>query len=256
MALARSDFRLSNQVFPVQHSSSRSNSFAPSRQETFVATLAHELRQPLSVLVAAVEVIRLTADSPDAQRASAIMKRQVGQMSRVIEDLVDASRWARGKVTLRKKRLDLRDVMREAVLDVMAAVSARGQTLVMADAPDPLWVDGDPQRLHQALSNLLGNAMKYTDSKGRIGLAASREARAIVLRVSDTGQGIEPEALLHIFDLFTQVRPFEGEGLGIGLNVAREIVALHGGRIEARSDGQGLGSEFIVTLPIAPPEAV
>jgi signal transduction histidine kinase len=245
------DSRPSDQVLHAEQFSQRhSTPLAPSRHETFVATLAHELRQPLSTLLAAVEVIRLTTDSPDAQRASAIMKRQVSQMSRVIEDLVDASRWARGKVTLRTTRLDLRDVMREAALDVAAAASARGHTLVMADAPEPLWVDGDPQRLHQVFSNLLGNAVKYCDPGGRIALAASQDSTTITLRVSDTGQGIEPQALRLIFDFFTQVRPLEGIGLGIGLAVAHEIVALHGGRIEARSEGVGRGSEFIVTLPL------
>jgi two-component system CheB/CheR fusion protein len=250
------DSRPSDQVSHVEPSSrSRSTPLTASRHETFVATLAHELRQPLSTLLAAVEVIRLTADSPDAQRAAAVMKRQVSQMSRVIEDLVDASRWAQGKVTLRTTRLDLRDVMREAAIDVATAVSERGHTLVMADAPEPLWVNGDPQRLHQVLSNLLRNAVKYSDPGGRVVLAASQESTTITLRVSDTGQGIEPDALRLIFDFFTQVRPYEGEGLGIGLSVAHEIVALHGGRIEARSEGHGRGSEFIVTLPIAPSAA-
>ena len=220
------------------------------RRETFVATLAHELRQPLAALLAAVEVVRFAADSPAANLATGVMKRQIGQMNRVVEDLLDAARWARGKVTLRTERLDVRDVIREASVDVAAAVAGRGHELRVTTALEPLWADVDPQRLHQVLANLLRNAVKYTDPGGRISLGAEREAATVVLRVSDTGHGIEPDALTHIFDLFAQLRPSE-DGLGIGLSVVREIVELHQGRIEARSEGAGCGSEFIVTLPLA-----
>jgi len=222
------------------------------RKETFVSTLAHELRQPLSALLAAVEVVRLAPDSAGAMRATEIMKRQIAQMNRVVEDLMDATRWAQGKVTLRKQRLDVREVVRDAALDVGAAVAERGHELVVAVASEALWVNADPQRLQQVLSNLLRNAVKYTDPGGRISLSAGRDPEAITLRVSDTGRGIEVGSLTHIFDLFSQVRPFETAGLGIGLSVVREIVALHDGRIEARSEGPGHGAEFIVTLPLAP----
>jgi len=221
------------------------------RKEIFVATLAHELRQPLAALLAAVEVLRLAPDSAAADRVTDIMKRQIGQMNRVVEDLLDATRWARGKVTLRKQRIDVRDVIRDAVQDVAAAVAERGHALKVVTAKDPLWADADRQRLHQVLSNLLRNAVKYTDPGGRLALVADRERATITLRVSDTGRGIDAEALSHIFDLFAQVRPAEAAGVGIGLSVVREIVALHDGRIEARSDGPGHGSEFIVTLPLA-----
>jgi two-component system, chemotaxis family, CheB/CheR fusion protein len=128
---------------------------------------------------------------------------------------------------------------------------------VVGTASEPLWVDADPQRLHQVLSNLLRNAVKYTDPGGRISLAADRKAATVILRVSDTGRGIESESLVHIFDLFAQVRrPSEAAGLGIGLSVVREIVTLHKGRIKARSEGPGHGSEFIVTLPFAPPSKI
>ena len=221
------------------------------RKDTFVATLAHELRQPLSTLLAAVEVVHLTSDSAATSRATEIMKRQIDQMNRVVEDLLDAARWASGKVTLRKQRLDVRDVISDATQDVAAAVAARGHALVVATGLEPLWADADPQRLHQVFGNLLRNAVKYTDPGGRISVAADRGAAAITVRISDTGRGIAPDAMRHIFDLYSQVQPFEGAGLGIGLSVVREIVALHEGRIDARSDGPGHGSEFIVTLPLA-----
>ncbi len=225
------------------------------RKEAFVATLAHELRQPLSALLAAVDVVRLAPDAVAANRATEIMTRQIGQMDRVVEDLIDATRWACGKVTLRKQRLDVRDVIRDAQLDVTTAIAERGHQLVVAVASEPLWVDADAQRLQQVLSNLLRNAVRFTDPGGRISLVAERGAATVTLRVSDTGRGISPEALTDIFDLFSQVRPAEAAGLGIGLSVVREIVALHDGRIEARSDGRGHGSEFVVTLPLASPPA-
>ena len=221
------------------------------RREAFVSTLAHELRQPLSALLAAVEVLRLASDAEDATRATAIMKRQIGQMNRVVEDIMDAARWRRGKVTLRKQQLDVRDVIKDAAIDVQAAVVERRHQLVVATAPEPLWADADPQRLHQVLSNLLRNAVKYTDPGGRISLTADRSATTVDVRVSDTGCGIEADALSHIFDLYSQVRPTASEGLGLGLSVVREIVALHEGRVEARSDGPGRGSQFIVSLPAA-----
>jgi signal transduction histidine kinase len=223
------------------------------RRETFVSTLAHELRQPLAALLAAVEVVRLAPDRAAAHHATSVMKRQIGQMNRVLEDLLDAERWARGKVALRAHRIDVRDVIKDAGQDISAAVAERGHALVVATMAEPLWADADPQRLHQVLSNLLRNAVKFTDPGGRISLAADRVDATIVLRISDTGRGIEDGALLHIFDLFSQVRPSETAGVGIGLSVVREIVALHGGRIEARSEGSGHGSEFVVTLPLAPP---
>ena len=223
------------------------------RQEAFVSTLAHELRQPLSVLAAAVEVVRLAPASEAASRATTAIQRQIGQMNLLVDDLMDTMRWACGKVTLRKQRIDVRTALRDAALDVTPAVAARRQELELAITSEPLWVDADPQRLQQVLSNLLANAMKFTGPGGRILLAADRRAAAVTLRVGDTGRGLDRQSLAHIFDLFSQVGPAEGAGLGIGLSVVREIVALHHGRIEARSEGLGKGSEFIVTLPLAPP---
>jgi signal transduction histidine kinase len=217
------------------------------RRQAFVSTLAHELRQPLSALLMTVEVIGVAPE-----RAAQIMKRQIGQMNRMVEDLIDSTRWARGKVRIKRQRLDVRDIVRDAAIDVRSAVVQLGLELVVANAPEPLWVDADPQCLQQVLSNLLLNATRYTDRGGRVTLAADRSAATVTLRVSDTGCGIEAGALGHIFDLFSQVQPFGAAGLGIGLSVVREIVTLHGGRIEARSQGPGQGSEFIVTLPLAP----
>ena len=225
------------------------------RRETFGATLAHEMRQPLAALRAAVEVIRHAADPASTMRATEVMARQISQMSRVVEDLLDAARWASGKVTLRKHPLDVRNVIKEAGMDIATTVAERQQDLQISIASEPLWVSADRQRLHQVFSNLLRNAIKYTNPGGRISVTADREPGTATVCVSDTGRGIESEALPHIFDLFSQVSPSEDGGLGIGLSVVREIVGLHDGRIEARSEGRGYGSEFIVVLPLVPAPA-
>jgi signal transduction histidine kinase len=221
------------------------------RRETFVSTLAHELRQPLSTMVTALDVVRAASGTAAATQAITILERQIDQMLRAVDDLLDATRWAQGKVRLRKQRLDLRDVVREAAIDVAATLNDRRQTLSVSTPDEPLLVNADPQRLHQVLSNLLRNAGKYTDPHGQIWLIASGGTAAVTLRVLDTGRGIAADALTSIFDLYSQVRPTHGTGVGIGLSVVRDIVRLHDGQIEARSPGLGQGSEFIVTLPTA-----
>src|SRR5437660_2987050 len=228
----------------------RSASHDGRRKDVFVATLDHEQRQPLSAMLAAVDVVQVAPHIDAARRAAHVMRRQIGQMSRLVEDLVDAARWANGKVTLRKRRIDLRDVMRDAAADVGTLADECSQELSITVGPDALWIDGDSQRLLQAISNLLRNAVSYTQTGGRISMTVERIASTVRLHVVDTGRGIEAEALPHVFDLFSQTRPHEGNGLGVGLNVVREIVLLHGGTIEARSDGAWKGTEFIVSLPL------
>jgi len=219
----------------------------------FVSTVAHELRQALTVLAASFATVRLAPASEAAVCATSTFERKIDEMSRVVDDLTDAMRWANGKVTLRKRWIDARDVLRDAAADATASAAARGHALEISTASEPLWVDADAQRLHQVLSNLLANAIKFTDRPDRIALAAQARDGTLLLRVSDTGRGIEREALAHVFDLFSQGARPEDAGLGIGLSVVREIVRLHGGQVEARSEGPGQGSEFIVTLPLAAP---
>jgi signal transduction histidine kinase len=241
--------RVSSARVPALVADARSSSEGH-RRDIFVATLAHELRQPLSAMAAAVEIVR---DGPveAARRVAGIMERQLAEMSRLVEDLVDATRLANGKVSIHARRVDLRGAMRDAVADVEPAVARGGHHLVVLDGGEPLWIDGDPQRLLQVLTNLLRNALKYTPSGGRITMMAARVASTITLTVRDTGRGIEPELLPHVFDLFSQMRPHEDTGLGLGLSIAREIVILHGGSIGVRSEGAGKGSEFVVRLPAA-----
>jgi signal transduction histidine kinase len=200
-------------------------------------------------MAAAVEVVRMTPGAEAARQATDLIQRQLREMSRLVEDLVDAKRLACGKVSLQRNRLDLAALMREAAADVSDRVAERGQSLVIYGGAEPMWVDGDPQRLRQVLLNLLRNAATYTPCGGLISLGIARNRSAITVRVGDTGKGIEAVALPHVFDLFSQASPQEGTGLGVGLNIAREIVLLHGGSIEARSEGAGMGSEFTVRLP-------
>lgn len=217
-------------------------------RETFVWTLAHELRQPLSVLSTAVAMVQQDTASEATARAADVMVRQIAQMSRMIEDLVDAARLTTGKVSLQPERLDLRVVLADAAIDVAAPMAERKHTFEVNGGTVPLWVRADPQRMLQVFSNLLHNAIKYTEPGGRITLDGESGPLTVTARVRDTGHGIGAPGLARIFDLFTQIHP-SATGLGIGLNVVREIIALHSGMIEARSEGLGKGSEFVVVLP-------
>jgi signal transduction histidine kinase len=220
------------------------------RKDTFVATLAHELRQPLAAMLAAMALARQAPGSAAARRADDVMQRQVEQMSRLVEDLVDATRWARGQGSLDKQPLNLHDVIRDAAADAAFAIADAGQQLAVIDARESVWISGDRQRLLQVVSNLLRNAVKYTPRGGRITMTIERMAWTVTLRVADSGRGIEADALPYVFDLFSQAHPEADTGLGIGLAVAREIVLRHGGSIEARSEGVGHGSEFLIRLPL------
>ena len=220
----------------------------------FLATLAHELRNPQSVLSNSAGVLRrYAADDAHLQTVAEMIERQVRQTQRLIEDLTDLARSSRGRIELRVQPLDLREMARlaaEAVQSVMAERRHELSTL-LPDLPVP--VDGDADRIQQVMINLLRNAARYTPPGGRISLSVGAEGEEGVVRIHDTGLGIPPGQLAEIFELFTQVHPDHIEsraGMGIGLALARELVELHGGTIQARSDGVGKGSEFIVRLPL------
>lgn len=221
------------------------------RHQAFVSTLVHELRQPLSALTLAASVLRARLDGAHASRALQTIERQTGQMQRLVDDLTDASQWAAGRMTVRRLSVAMRDLVNDVVLDATAIAASRRLVVRVATGSDPLWVDGDADRLRQVVSNLLDNAFKFTDPGGRIQVTATRAHDEVIVRVGDTGRGIDPRKRPHIFDLFSQVLPASGPGLGIGLSVVREIVASHHGRIECRSPGVGRGSEFIVTFRAA-----
>jgi PAS domain S-box-containing protein len=220
----------------------------------FLATLAHELRNPQSVLANSAGVLRRHAASDAQLRVLAEMiERQVRQTQRLIEDLSDLARSARGRIQLRPQHLDLRDIARVAAEATQAAIAERRHTLGISLPELPVPVEVDADRIQQVMINLLMNAARYTPPGGRISLSVAAEGGQGVVRIQDTGAGIPPEQLAEIFELFTQVYPDNVEsraGMGIGLALARELVALHGGTIQARSEGIGKGSEFVVRLPL------
>ncbi|MGH7694495.1 MAG: ATP-binding protein [Gemmatimonadaceae bacterium] len=226
------------------------------RKDEFLATLAHELRNPLAPIRNALHIMQLAEhDAAAVEQARTMMERQLRQMVRLIDDLLDVSRITRGKLDLRKERVELAAVIGNAVDTTRPLIEAAGHSLTVSLPPEPVYLDADPMRLAQVFSNLLNNAAKYTDRGGRLWLTATQDDKDIVITVRDTGIGIPAEALPTVFDMFAQVdRSLEKSqgGLGIGLTLVKRLVELHGGTVEVCSDGPGKGSEFIARLPIVP----
>ncbi len=223
------------------------------RQDEFLAMLAHELRNPLGPIRNAVEILaRLDDAKPIPGSVLDIIRRQVQQMARLLDDLLDVSRVTQGKVTLQRVPVDVTEFINRAVEGTHQLVKARSQQLTLELPTLPLFVEGDLVRLTQVISNLLQNACKYTQPGGTIRLCAERKGESVVVRVIDNGAGISATALPHVFELFAQdertMARSQG-GLGIGLTVARRVVELHDGSVEVFSEGAGLGSVFVVTLP-------
>ncbi|HJZ59459.1 MAG TPA: response regulator [Gemmataceae bacterium] len=254
---------------------------ADRQKNEFLSMLAHELRNPLAPIRNAAEVLRLAVpEHPRLQWAREVIDRQLTHLVRLVDDLLDVSRITRGKIRLQKEIVDLREVVRLAVEASRPLIEAHGHQLEVSAPSEPVILDGDPARLTQILTNLLNNAAKYTEESGRIWLTVSAECGAesaelkneedfdgpsphsalctlpcelVEIRVRDTGIGIPPEMLSAIFDLFTQAdRSLDRSqgGLGVGLTLVKRLVELHGGTVEARSEGAGKGSEFIVRLPV------
>ncbi|HET9012758.1 MAG TPA: PAS domain S-box protein, partial [Gemmatimonadaceae bacterium] len=226
---------------------------ADRRKNEFLAMLAHELRNPLAPLSNAVHALRRREPGDDHTVAVAtdILDRQIRQMSRLVNDLLDASRISRGKIELRRARIALRPVVEEAIETVRPLVTRLDHTLTITLPPETLYVDGDAGRLSQVIGNLLANAAKFTDKGGRIWLSAEREGDEAVIRVRDNGIGIAPEHRATLFDMFVQVDTAierSRDGLGIGLALVKRLVELHGGTIQVDSAGTGCGSEFTVRL--------
>ncbi|WP_254511556.1 ATP-binding response regulator [Anatilimnocola floriformis] len=223
-------------------------------KDEFVAMLAHELHNPLAPLSAALQLFDPANSSPDqVGELRAMMLRQVQHLVRLIDDLLDVSRISRGKMILRRAACNLNDVI-DTALDIAQPIIQHSKHRLELDLPEePLILDGDKVRLAQIISNLLVNAAKYTPAGGRIELHIERADGQVVIRVRDNGVGIPPEMLIKVFELFTQVdtsHTRSSGGLGIGLTLVKTLVEMHGGTIEARSQGTGYGSEFIVRLPL------
>ena len=223
---------------------------AQREKDAFVATVAHELRQPLGAIQAALGVMRMRPERALGERARQTVERQVAQLTRLVDDLIDTARIAQGKVALRRERLTLNGVLDGALAVVMPTVQHADQHLDVSIPDHLVWVHGDATRLQQVFSNLLTNASKFTEAGGRISLSVDVTPDTAVVRVSDNGRGIAADVLPRIFDLFSQAGG-DGRGLGIGLSVVRGLVLQHGGTVEARSGGIGKGSEFTVRLPLA-----
>jgi signal transduction histidine kinase len=228
---------------------------ADRHKDEFLAMLAHELRNPLAPIRNAVHLMKLKAvEDPQLLLSRDIIERQLIQLTRLVDDLLDVSRITRGKINLTRQRVELRELVDRAVETVAPAIERQGHTLEV-EIPNPsLAIYGDPMRLTQALGNVLGNAAKYTDNGGRITLRAQRRQRDVEISVRDNGIGIVPDVLPCIFDLFTQLdqrRSRPQGGLGIGLALVRQLVEMHGGTVTASSDGPGQGSEFTIRLPVS-----
>jgi PAS domain S-box-containing protein len=227
---------------------------ADRRKDEFLATLAHELRNPLAPIRNALELLRREdGHGTVAEQSRKMMERQVGQMVRLIDDLIDVSRISRGKIDLRRQRVELEVAVRSAVEATRPLVEAEAHELTVALPPEPIYLDADQTRLTQVFSNLINNAAKYTESGGHIWLSAERQGGEVAVSVRDTGIGIPAEHLPRLFEMFSQVAPAlerSQGGLGVGLSLVRGLVRLHGGSVEAHSGGPGRGSEFIVRLPV------
>jgi PAS domain S-box-containing protein len=227
---------------------------ADRRKNEFLALLAHELRNPLAPIRNAIDVMRLKSGDPASIRtASEMMERQIGQMVRLVDDLLDVSRISQGRLELRKGRTELAAVVGQAVEAARSLVQAMQHDLSITLPSEPLHLEADPARLAQVVGNLLSNACKFTHRRGRIRLAVEREGEQAVIRVRDNGIGIAAEQLGRIFDMFMQVDTSlerSVSGLGIGLTLVKNLVEMHGGSVEAHSAGVGQGSEFVLRLPL------
>jgi signal transduction histidine kinase/ActR/RegA family two-component response regulator len=228
---------------------------ADRRKDEFLATLAHELRNPLAPLMNGLEILRMAGANPAlADRSREVMERQLRQMVRLVDDLLDVSRITTGKLMVRRSPVQLQQVIRSAVELADPFIRSRGHTLEL-DLPDqPVWLEADATRLSQVFSNLLNNAAKYTNSGGAIRLDARVMGKSVAVRVIDNGIGLTQAMLDRVFDMFTQVDyslERSNAGLGVGLTLARRLVELHEGKLEAFSDGPDKGSTFVATLPLA-----
>lgn len=227
---------------------------ADRRKDEFLATLAHELRNPLAPIRNGLEIMAMSHDDGEnVAQVRTMMQRQVAQIVHLVDDLLDVSRISRGKLVLRKQRIELADVVNHAVDTSRPVIEANAHELTVMMPNDPVFLEADETRLGQVISNLLNNAAKYSPRGGRTWLTAEVQDKHVVVSVKDTGIGIAADMLPKIFDMFTQVdRSLEKSqgGLGIGLCLVKRLVELHGGSIEVKSEGQGKGSEFTVRLPI------
>ncbi len=226
---------------------------ADRRKDEFLAMLSHELRNPMAPILASVEILRLAPKDAEATAtARAVIERQAAHMKRLLDDLLDVSRVSQGKIALRRELFDLGTILERAVEVSQPLMAEKGQRLSVTNASGPIVVDADPARLVQVFGNLLNNASKYSEPGGEIGIETAVEGREVVVRVRDQGVGMTPDLIERAFDLFVQdTRSLDRSqgGIGIGLTMVRSLVKLHGGSVQALSDGPGRGCEIVVRIP-------
>lgn len=229
---------------------------ADRHKDEFLAMLSHELRNPLAPMLTAIELLSSRGEDAEvSRRAQEILSRQIGRLVRLVDELLDASRITRGKITLKTETIEVQTAVRRALEPLRSLFDARRLEVNVSLPLHPLYIEADWVRFEQIVGNLLNNAAKYTDPGGKIWVAVEQEGERLALRVRDTGIGISPKMLPHVFELFEQgpraLDRAEG-GLGIGLTLVRNLAELHRGSVEAHSEGEGMGSEFVVRLPLAP----
>jgi two-component system CheB/CheR fusion protein len=227
------------------------------RKDEFLAALSHELRNPLTPVRNCLYVLsEKGAKSEQGRRAMETIDRQITQLARLVDDLLDVTRIVTGKIQLRLEHAEVADLVRRTLQDHRTSLERRGIRLMSRLEPGPFWVKADPVRLTQALSNLLGNAEKFTPRGGGVEVVLRRNDRRLNLTVRDSGVGIAPDMIAHVFEPFTQAPQTLDRargGLGLGLALVKEIVELLGGTVSVRSGGVGQGTEFVVSLPLSPP---
>lgn len=249
-----------HEITQVAHALSTKLEAAVKMRDRFIALMSHELRNPLATLSSGLELLKLAeGDALTTESARGMMERQLKQLVRLVNDLLDISRITTGKLQLQKEKVQLAAVLEDAVEASRTLINQHDHQLTVTLPSRPVFLDADPVRLNQVFSNLLNNAAKYSERGGTIRLSAELDGAEVVVSVRDNGIGLPAVAIPHIFEVFTQLdsswQRSQG-GMGIGLSLVRELVLLHGGRVEARSGGLGQGSEFVVRLPVALEAAV
>src|SRR5690606_18794562 len=229
---------------------------ADRRKDELLAMLAHELRNPTAALTTATELLgRLTSDET-IDELRQMIERQLNHLTRLVDDLLDTSRITTGRIILQRRRIDLRDILRHSLETSRPLISSRGHEVSCVEPGEPVLVEADPVRLAQVVTNLLNNAAKFTPPGGRIELRVDRRDNEAVVAVHDSGVGIAPESLPHLFDRQRRVdEPRHDAGLGLGLSLVKRLVELHGGTVEAHSEGLSRGATFVIRLPLAPGSA-
>ena len=228
---------------------------ADHRKDNFISVLSHELRNPLGAISNAIKLMaRVGPDQPLNEKARVIIGRQTQNLSRLVEELLDVSRITSGRIVLKPEPVNMNELVLQCIDSLRASIEAHGHTVSTSLAAEPVWVEGDTLRLEQVVTNLLGNAIKYTPHGGRIHLTVEHDKETAILTVRDNGIGVPSDSIAHIFDQFTPqpktAERFAEGGLGIGLSLVKSLVTMHGGKVVASSAGEGQGTEFVVTLPL------